>query len=134
MGRGLGLEREHRHPAAAELTYNLPGYRAIATDPVPLAVGGATLALVLLGLRTLLGSMIGRDHVITHISGRLIPAVFLTLAYPVLIVQGIGLLNAFLADPQSRARRGPRARCRQQPTHRAILAWRGAGAYGGALG
>jgi hypothetical protein len=77
----------------ADLTYNLPAYRAIASDPVPLAVGGATLALVLLGLRTLLGSMVGRDHVVTHVTGRLIPAVFLTLAYPVLIVQGLQLLN-----------------------------------------
>jgi hypothetical protein len=75
----------------ADLTYNFGPYRAVATDPVALAVGGATLALVLLGLRTLLGSMVGRDHVITHVTGRLIPAVFLTLAYPVLIVQGIGV-------------------------------------------
>lgn len=78
----------------ADLTYNLGPYRAIATDPVPLAVAGATLALVLLGLRTVVGSMVGRDHVITHITGRLIPAAFLTLAYPVLVVRGIGLLNA----------------------------------------
>lgn len=78
----------------ADLTYNLPAYRAIAADPVPLAVGGATLALVLLGLRTLLGSMVGRDHVITHVTGRLIPAVFLTLAYPVLVARGFGLMNA----------------------------------------
>jgi hypothetical protein len=77
-----------------DLTYNASWYRAIATDPVPVAVGGATLAIVLLGLRTVLGSAVGRDHVITHISGRLIPAVFLTLAYPVLVVRGIELLNA----------------------------------------
>jgi hypothetical protein len=77
-----------------ELTTNFGPYRTIATDPLPLTIGGATLALVLLGLRTLLGSMVGRDHVITHVTGRLIPAVFATLAYPVLIVQGIGLLNA----------------------------------------
>jgi hypothetical protein len=77
-----------------DLTYNLPAYRAIATDPVPLAIGGATLALVLLGLRTMFGAMVGRDHVITHVSGRLIPAVFLTLAYPVLLVQAFGLLNS----------------------------------------
>jgi hypothetical protein len=64
----------------ADLTYNLGPYRTIATDPVPLAVGGATLALVLLGLRTILGSMVGRDHVVTHVTGRLIPAAFLTLA------------------------------------------------------
>src|SRR5215210_5649508 len=31
-----------------ELTLNFGPYRAIATDPLPLAVGGATLALVLL--------------------------------------------------------------------------------------
>ncbi len=77
----------------ADLTYNAPWYRAVASDPLPIAVGGATLALVLLGLRTLLGSMVGRDHVITHVTGRLIPAVFLVLAYPVLIAQGVGLLN-----------------------------------------
>jgi hypothetical protein len=76
-----------------DLTYNASWYRAIATDPLPIAIGGATLAVVLLGLRTLLGSMVGRDHVITHISGRLIPAVFLTLAYPVLLVRGVQLLN-----------------------------------------
>src|SRR5919199_1973914 len=77
----------------AELTYNLPAYRAIATDPLPVAVGGATLALVLLGLRPLFGAMVGRDHVITHVTGRLIPAVFATLAYSTLIVQGVELLN-----------------------------------------
>src|SRR5439155_21434775 len=78
----------------ADLTTNFGPYRAIAADPLPLAVGGATLALVLLGLRTIIGSMVGRDHVITHVTGRLIPAVFLTLAYPFLVVRGIGLLNA----------------------------------------
>jgi hypothetical protein len=77
-----------------DLTYNASWYRAVATDPMPIAVGGATLALVLLGLRTLFGSMVGRDHVITHVTGRLIPAVFLTLAYPVLVVRAIELLNA----------------------------------------
>ena len=81
-----------------DLTTNLPAYRAIAADPVPLAVGGATLALVLLGLRTLLGSMVGRDHVITHVTGRLIPAVAMTLAYPVLVAQGFSLLNAVAAS------------------------------------
>jgi hypothetical protein len=74
-----------------EWTYELPAYRTIATNPVQVAAGGATLALVLLGLRTLLGSMIGRDSVITHITGRLIPAVFLTLAYPVVIVRAVQL-------------------------------------------
>src|SRR5919199_2966748 len=78
----------------AELTYNLPAYRAIATDPLPVAIGGATLALVLLGLRPLFGAMVGRDHVITHVTGRLIPAVALTMAYPVLIGQGLALLNS----------------------------------------
>jgi|SRR5579859_3331105 len=77
-----------------EWTYDSPTYRAIATDPVPVAIGGATLALVLLGLRTLLGSMVGRDHVITHVTGRLIPAVMLTLAYPILVARGVQLLNA----------------------------------------
>ena len=76
-----------------ELTYNFGPYRAVATDPLPIALGGATLALVLLGLPALLDSMVGRDHLITHVTGRLIHAVFLTLAYPVLIVQGITLLN-----------------------------------------
>jgi hypothetical protein len=51
------------------------------------------LAIVLLGLRTMLGAIAGRDHVITHVSGRLIPAVFLCLAYPVLVVRGVQLLN-----------------------------------------
>ncbi len=77
-----------------DLTYNAGWYRAIATEPLPVAVGGATLAIVLLGLRTTVGAMVGRDHVITHVSGRLIPAVFLTLAYPVLLVRGVGLLNS----------------------------------------
>ena len=86
----------------AELTYNLPAYRAIATDPLPVAVGGATLALVLLGLRTGLGALVGRDHVITHITGRLIPATFGALAYPVLVVRAIGLLNAAAAAVPSR--------------------------------
>jgi hypothetical protein len=76
-----------------ELTYDNSAYKAIATDPLPVAVGGATLALVLLGLRTLLGSMVGRDHVITHVTGRLIPAVLLALAYPVLIVRAVQLIN-----------------------------------------
>jgi len=49
-------------------------------DPIAVAVGGATLALVLLGLRTLFGAMVGHDHVITHISGRLIPATAMALA------------------------------------------------------
>jgi hypothetical protein len=66
----------------------------VATDPVPVATGAVTLALVMLGLRTLFGSIVGRDHVITHITGRLIPAVFLTLAYPVLVARGVQLLNA----------------------------------------
>jgi hypothetical protein len=77
-----------------DLTLNFGPYRAIATDPRPIAIGGATLALVLLGLRTLFGAMVGRDHAITHVTGRLIPATALTLAYPVLISQGLQLLNS----------------------------------------
>jgi hypothetical protein len=77
----------------ADLTYNFGPYRAIAADPTALALGGAMLAVVLLGLRTMLGSIVGRDHIVSHMLGRLIPAVFLTLAYPVLIAQGVGLLN-----------------------------------------
>src|SRR5918911_2817625 len=80
-----------------ELTYQSSWYRAIAADPLPVAVGGATLALVLLGLRTGLGALVGRDHVITHITGRLIPAVFLVLAYPALIARGAELLNTAAA-------------------------------------
>lgn len=78
----------------ADLTYQSTWYRAIAADPLPLAVGGATLAIVLLGLRTIFGAMVGRDHVITHVSGRLIPAVALTVSYPILIARGAQLLNA----------------------------------------
>src|SRR5919108_1143027 len=88
------------------LTTDLPAYRAIATDPVPVAVGGATPALVLLRLRPPFGSLVGRDHVITHITGRLIPAVFLALAYPVLIVRAIGLLNTAAASVGPRALAG----------------------------
>jgi hypothetical protein len=86
-----------------EWTYDNPVYRAIVTDPVPVATGGAMLALVLLGLRTLLGSMVGRDHVVTHISGRLIPAVILTLAYPFLVARGVQLLNAAASAIGTRA-------------------------------
>lgn len=78
----------------AGMTYESSWYRAVATDPLPLALGGATLAIVLLGLRTMVGAMVGRDHVITHISGRLIPAVALTVSYPILIARGAQLLNA----------------------------------------
>jgi len=77
----------------ADLSYNLPAYRAIAANPVPVAAGGVTLALVLLGLRTIIGAIVGRDHVITHISGRIIPAAFLAAAFPVLVVRGIELVN-----------------------------------------
>jgi hypothetical protein len=87
----------------ADLTLNLPAYRAIAADPVPLALGGATLAIVLLGLRTLFGAMVGRDHVITHVSGRLIPAVFLVLAYPVLVARGLELVNQAAASVAARS-------------------------------
>jgi hypothetical protein len=76
------------------LTYNLDAYRAVATDPLVVATAGATLALVLLGLRTLFGSMIGRDHVITHVTGRIIPATALAMAYPVLVAQFVGLVNS----------------------------------------
>jgi hypothetical protein len=77
-----------------ELSYNFGPYKAIATNPVPIAIGGATLALVLLGLRTITSALIGHDHLATHLLTRLIPAVFLTLAYPVLVARGIGLVNA----------------------------------------
>jgi hypothetical protein len=115
-GQVLGMLEDALHTAAAaiwdgvwgssanivtqvppDLTYNAPWYRAIATDPLPIAIGGATLAVVLLGLRTMLGAMVGRDHVVTHVSGRLIPAVFLCLAYPVLVVRGVELLNSTAA-------------------------------------
>jgi hypothetical protein len=76
-----------------DLSYNFGPYRAIAGDTTSLAVGGATLALVLLGLRTLLSTMIGYDQLVTHVLTRLIPSVFLTLAYPALIVRGIQLVN-----------------------------------------
>jgi hypothetical protein len=76
-----------------DLSYNFGPYRAVATNPVPLAVGGATLALVLLGLRTIAGTLVGRDNLVNHVLTRLIPAVFLTLAYPVLVARGIGLVN-----------------------------------------
>jgi hypothetical protein len=76
-----------------DLTYNFGPYRAVAVDPTALAIGGAMLAVVLLGLRTMLGSIVGQDHMVSHILGRLVPAVFLTLAYPVLIARGVGLLN-----------------------------------------
>jgi hypothetical protein len=49
---------------------------------------------VLPGLRTLFGSIVGRDHVLTHVTGRVIPAVLLALAYPVLVVRAVGVLNA----------------------------------------
>jgi len=75
----------------SDLTYNFGPQRAIAVDPFAIAIGGATHALVLLGLRTLLGSIVGRDHLITHVLTRLIPAVFLTLAYPLLLARGLGI-------------------------------------------
>ncbi len=87
----------------ADLTYNLRAYQAIVANPVPLAIGGATLALVLLGLRTIAGAFVGRDHAVTHILTRLIPAVFLVLAYPTLIVRGIELVNATAEGLGSRA-------------------------------
>src|SRR5207245_6780790 len=60
----------------ADLTYNAPWYRAVAVAPLEVAVGGATLAIVLLGIRTMFGALVGQDSVIKHISGRLIPAGF----------------------------------------------------------
>jgi hypothetical protein len=86
-----------------DLTYNAGWYRAVATDPLPVALGGATLAIVLLGLRTIVGAIAGHDHLITHISGRLIPATFLTLAYPVLVVRGVELLNSVASALGQRA-------------------------------
>lgn len=77
----------------AALTTNLPAYRAIAMDPLPVAVGGATLALVLLGLRTLFGAMIGRDHVVTHIAARVLPATAMAAGYLVLVGFALGLIN-----------------------------------------
>lgn len=77
----------------AALTTSLPAYQAIAMNPLSVAVGGATLALVLLGLRTLFGVMVGHDHVITHISGRIIPATALAVGYVVLVTQALNLIN-----------------------------------------
>jgi hypothetical protein len=77
-----------------DLSYNFGPYRAVATDPVRLAVGGATLALVLLGLRTMMSAVVGTDHLVTHVLTRLIPAVFMSLAYPALIARGMGLVNS----------------------------------------
>jgi len=87
----------------ADLTVNLPAYRAIAADPLPLALGGAMLAIVLLGLRTMFGALVGRDHLVTHVVGRLIPAVFLTLAYPVLVARGLALVNQAAATVGARS-------------------------------
>ena len=86
-----------------DLSYNFGPYRAIATDPMPLAVGGATLALVLLGLRIVASSIVGGDRVATHILTRLVPAVFLTLAYPALVARGISLVNSAAEALGSRA-------------------------------
>lgn len=77
----------------AALTTGLGAYQAIAMNPATVVVGGATLAFVLLGLRTLLGAMVGRDHVMTHITGRIIPAVAMAGGYLVLIAQAINLIN-----------------------------------------
>lgn len=77
----------------ADLTINAPWYQAVAVDPAPLALGAGTLAIVLLGLRTMLGAAQGRDSVATHITGRLIPATFAALAYPVLVARAVGLVN-----------------------------------------
>jgi hypothetical protein len=77
----------------AALTTNLPAYRAVAMDPLPVAVGGATLALVMLGIRTLFGAMIGHDHVVTHIAARIIPATAMAAGYLVLVGFALGLIN-----------------------------------------
>lgn len=78
----------------AELTYNFPPYKALVdANPVVLITGGATLALVMLGLRVSLSATMGADHVVTHIATRLIPAVVLAGMYPVIIVRGTQLLN-----------------------------------------
>jgi hypothetical protein len=79
------------------LTYRLPAYQAIATNPVPVAVGGATLALVLLGLRTLFGAMVGRDNVIAHVTGRLIPAAGACVGYTVLVTWTVDHINEIAA-------------------------------------
>ena len=76
-----------------DLTLNFGPYRAVAGDPTALAIGGAMLAIVLLGLRTMVGALVGSDHVVTHVTGRLIPATAVTLAYPLVIGQGVGILN-----------------------------------------
>lgn len=86
----------------AALTTGLGAYQAIAMNPLEVVVGGATLAFVLLGLRTLFGAAVGRDHVATHISGRIIPAVAMSAGYVVLVAQAIGLINAIAgAVPRS---------------------------------
>jgi hypothetical protein len=43
--------------------------------------------------RTIAGAIVGRDHLATHVLGRLIPATFLTLAYPAILARGLRLLN-----------------------------------------
>lgn len=82
----------------AALTYNLPAYQAIAADPMLVAVGGATLAIVLLGLRTIFGAVLGRDHVATHISGRLIPATACAAGYSVIVVWTVDRINAIASS------------------------------------
>jgi hypothetical protein len=68
------------------LTYNLQAYRDLVLDPMLMALTGATLALVLLGIRTMLGAMVGTDHVATHVVGRLIPASVACMGYQTLVV------------------------------------------------
>lgn len=75
------------------LTYNMAAYRAIATDPIEVALGGGTLAVVLLGLRTMLGAFVGKDHVLTHISGRLLPATAGALAYGFILTWVVDRIN-----------------------------------------
>lgn len=75
------------------LTTNLPAYQAIAANPVLIAVGGSTLAVVMLGLRTILGAIVGRDHVLTHITGRLIPATACAASYTFIVGWALGQIN-----------------------------------------
>lgn len=80
------------------LTYAFPGYLAVATNPVPVALGGATLAIVLLGIRTIFGAFIGRDHVLTHISGRLLPAVACAAAFEFIAGWTVDHINQIAAS------------------------------------
>jgi len=76
------------------LTYQFGPYTAIATNPVAVATGGATLAIVLLGLRTMISAKYGADHVMTHVTGRLIPASAVTVSYPLVVINAITTINS----------------------------------------